>query len=66
MEFFKFKKLLVCSSLFISSIGLAQTIVNTYDLIAPIDSLWSATTELQGTFASGNGVFIALNSGIGL
>jgi hypothetical protein len=66
MDFFKFKKLLVCSSLFISSIGLAQTIVNTYDLIAPIDSLWSATTELQGTFASGNGVFTALNSGIGL
>ena len=66
MNFFDFKKLLVCSSMFISSIGLSQTIVNTYDLITPIDSLWSATTELQGTFALGNGVFTALNSGIGL
>lgn len=44
----------------------AQTIVNTYDLIKPMDSLWSATTELQGTFAAGNGVFAALNSGLGL
>jgi len=44
----------------------AQTIVNTYDLVTPIDSVWSATTELQGTFAAGNGVFTALNSGLGL
>jgi len=44
----------------------AQTIVNTYYLVTPIDSVWSATTELQGTFAAGNGVFTALNSGVGL
>jgi hypothetical protein len=44
----------------------SQTIVNTYDLITPIDSVWSATTELQCTFAAGNGVFTALNSGLGL
>lgn len=50
----------------ITFVSRAQTIVNTYDLITPIDSLWSATTELQGTFAAGNGVFTALNSGLGL
>lgn len=44
----------------------SQTIVNTYDLITPIDSIWSATSELQGTIATGNGVFTALNSGLGL
>ena len=44
----------------------SQTIVNTYDLVTPIDSIWSATSELQGTFAAGNGVFTALNSGLGL
>jgi len=56
------------ASLFILSLVQVkgQTIVNTYDLITPIDSVWSATTELQGTFASGNGVYGALNSGLGL
>jgi len=44
----------------------SQTIVNTYDLVTPIDSIWSVTSELQGTFAAGNGVFTALNSGLGL
>lgn len=43
-----------------------QTIVNTYDLISPIDSVWGLNTELQGTFSAGNGVFTSLNSGIGI
>lgn len=43
-----------------------QTIVNTYDLISPIDSLWGVNTELQGSFSSGNGVFTSINSGIGI
>lgn len=58
------KTLLVGTLLTTSSFS--QTIVNTYDLITPIDSLWSATTELQGTFAAGNGVFTAFNSGVGI
>ena len=44
----------------------SQTIVNTYDLVTPIDSIWSVTSELQGTFAAGNGVFTTFNSGLGL
>lgn len=44
----------------------SQTIVNTYDLLTPIDSIWSVSSELQGTFAAGNGVFTAVNSGLGL
>lgn len=57
---------LLLLGLMTSTTTVAQTIVNTYDLVTPIDSIWSATTELQGTFAAGNGVFTALNSGIGL
>jgi len=60
------KKLLILLSLLYFHLGKSQTIVNTYDLVTPIDSIWSATTELQGTFAAGNGVFTALNSGLGL
>lgn len=44
----------------------SQTIVNTYDLVTPIDSIWSVTSELQGTFAAGNGVFTTFNSDLGL
>lgn len=43
-----------------------QTIVNTYDLMSPIDSVYAANIELQGTVSTGNGVFTALNSGLGL
>ena len=46
--------------------GYSQTIVNTYDLIRPIDSVWLAVTELQGSYAEGNGVFTSVNSGLGL
>ena len=60
------KRIILILSLMISFSSKGQTIVNTYDLITPIDSIWSATTELQGTFAAGNGVFTALNSGLGL
>lgn len=60
------KRLIIFLFLLSSYTGRTQTIVNTYDLITPIDSIWSATTELQGTFAAGNGVFTALNSGLGL
>jgi hypothetical protein len=60
------KKLLLIISCVFALAGKSQTIVNTYDLVTPIDSIWSATTELQGTFAAGNGVFTAFNSGLGL
>lgn len=60
------KKLLLVLACAYSLAGKSQTIVNTYDLVTPIDSIWSATTELQGTFAAGNGVFTAFNSGLGL
>jgi len=66
MNFINVKTLFLSFSFFICTTINSQTIVNTYDLITPIDSIWSATTELQGTFASGNGVFTALNSGLGL
>jgi hypothetical protein len=59
--------LLFTSILLVAQTGLqGQTIVNTYDLMSPIDSIWEANIELQGTISSGNGVFTALNSGIGL
>jgi len=60
------KRIIPMMTLIASFASNGQTIVNTYDLITPIDSIWSATTELQGTFAAGNGVFTALNSGLGL
>src|SRR6056300_979057 len=60
------KRIILMMTLIASFASNGQTIVNTYDLVTPIDSVWSATTELQGTFAAGNGVFTALNSGLGL
>lgn len=60
------KRIILMLTFMVSFASKGQTIVNTYDLITPIDSIWSATTELQGTFAAGNGVFTALNSGLGL
>ena len=64
MHLDRIKLLLV--GLLLTTNSVCQTIVNTYDLITPIDSCWSATTEIQGTFAAGNGVFTALNSGVGI
>ena len=49
------KRLIILLFLLSSYTGRTQTIVNTYDLITPIDSIWSATTELQGTFAAETG-----------
>ena len=43
-----------------------QTIVNAYDLMSSIDSIWATNIELQGTVSTGNGVFTAFNSGLGL
>ena len=60
------KKILSAVALVSFLSGKAQTIVNTYDLMSEIDSTWSATTDLQGTFAAGNGVFSSLNSGLGI
>lgn len=61
-----FKRLVVVLLFGISIRGYSQTIVNTYDLIRPIDSVWLAVTELQGSYAEGNGVFTSVNSGLGL
>lgn len=60
------KRLVVALFLVFSISGQSQTIVNTYDLIRPIDSVWLAITELQGSYAEGNGVFTSVNSGLGL
>lgn len=62
----KIKSLLTIISFAFVFNAKSQTIVNTYDLVTPIDSIWSVTSELQGTFTAGNGVFTALNSGLGL
>jgi hypothetical protein len=62
------KHFLVFIFFFFSSVWEAksQTIVNTYDLISPIDSIWGFNSELQGSFSAGNGVFSSINSGIGI
>jgi len=60
------KKILTLIAFVIVFTVKSQTIVNTYDLVTPIDSIWSVTSELQGTFAAGNGVFTTFNSGLGL
>ena len=58
--------LLFATVFFLLSSLSAQTIVNTHDLISEIDSAWATNMEIQGSVSSGNGVFTAINSGLGL
>lgn len=68
LYFESMKKLLLLAAMSVSTALTlrSQTIVNTHDLMSPIDSIWATNIEIQGSVSTGNGVFTAFNSGVGL